>query len=248
MIADLHYFLEKLILPQSDKARERWVAKQLKQLPKGTRLLDAGAGECQYKKYCDHLDYVSQDFAAYDGKGDGSGLHTGTRDSSRIDIVSDIISMPVKAKEFDAVLCVEVFEHLPAPLEALKEFSRVIKKDGVLILTAPFSSLTHYSPYYYYSGFSINFYKENLPKFGFEIDEVYSYGNYFDTVALELARIPLVCIRTIGVLALPILLAYILVLPSYILLRFLSFIMPDSSGLACFGICIRAHKTASSMV
>jgi len=54
--------------------RESWLEKTLKQVPGGSRILDAGAGELKYKKFCQHLNYVSQDFAQYDVKGDGAGM------------------------------------------------------------------------------------------------------------------------------------------------------------------------------
>ena len=115
-------------IPQSEKVRELWVADQLRKIQPGKKILDAGAGECDYRQYCEHLNYISQDLGKYDGKGDGKGIQTNSRDSSRIDIVSDIVNIPIKSGSFDAVLCVEVFEHLPRPLDALSELSRVLKK------------------------------------------------------------------------------------------------------------------------
>lgn len=59
--------------------RQAWLAKTLQALPARTRLLDAGAGELQNRKYCEHLDYVSQDFCQYHGAGGGypdEGLQT----------------------------------------------------------------------------------------------------------------------------------------------------------------------------
>lgn len=235
-------YLQNIILPQADKLREIWVAKTLAKIPRNESILDAGAGECRYKKYCSHLKYVSQDFGKYDGKGDKQGIQTGNRDSSGIDIVSDIVDIPVKDNSFDNILCIEVFEHIPRPLDALRELSRVMKKNGTLILTAPFSSLTHYSPYYYYSGFSINFYKENLPKYGFEIKEIYTYGNYFDHVSLELARIPLVLWRKLNILSAPLLMLYSTIIPVYILLRLLSLSSLVPSGLFYFTHCVKAVK------
>ena len=49
--------------------RENWLKEILMDIPNGMKILDAGAGEGQYQKYCEHLDYVSQDFAEYDGTG-----------------------------------------------------------------------------------------------------------------------------------------------------------------------------------
>lgn len=236
------FAVKNFILPQPDLIRKYYVIKQLAKLPKGSTILDAGAGECQYKSYCKHLRYTSQDFGGYDGQGDGRGIQTGKRDSSKIDIVSDIVDMPIRSGSFDSVLCIEVFEHIPRPLDALKEISRVLKKGGVLILTAPFSSLTHYSPYYFYSGFSLQFYKKNLPDFGFKIEEIYTYGNYFDHVSLELARAPLILWRRLSILALPFFLVYSVALPVYLLLRILSISPLKPEGLFYFRHCIRAVK------
>jgi SAM-dependent methyltransferase len=108
--------------------RERWLKKTLRKIPKGKKILDAGAGELQYKKYCEHLKYTSQDFAEYNGEGNTSGLQMGSWDNTKLDIVSDITSIPVANASFDAIMCVEVFEHIPKPIDAIKEFSRILKK------------------------------------------------------------------------------------------------------------------------
>lgn len=168
--------------------REEWLKKKLKKVPKGHKMLDAGAGELQYKKYCNHLEYVSQDFGEYTGEGD-VGLQQGTWDNSMLDIVSDIASIPVKDKSFDAIMCIEVFEHIPHPIEAIKEFSRIIKPGGELIIAAPFASFTHFAPYYFYNGYSRYFYEKVLPEYGFEIKEIYLNGNFFEGVAQEIRRI-----------------------------------------------------------
>lgn len=176
----------------NEKTRVDWIAKTLKKIPKGSKILDAGAGEQQFKKFCSHLKYVSQDFAKYNGKGDKEGLQTKIWDNSNLDIVSDITSIPVPDRSFDAVLCTEVFEHLPEPILAIKEFSRIIKKGGYLILTSPFCSLTHFSPYHYYSGFNRYFYKTHVHKYGFKIIEIKTNGNYFEYLAQEIRRISFV--------------------------------------------------------
>jgi SAM-dependent methyltransferase len=168
--------------------RDAWVAEALAALPAGARLLDAGAGECQYKKHCGHLKYVAQDVAVYDGKGD-TGLQTGSWDFSQIDIVSDILDIPELDASFDAVLCTEVLEHLPDPVRGLDEMARLLRPGGTFIITAPFWSLTHFAPYHYATGFNRYFYEFHLGRLGFDIVEMTPNGNFFECVGQELRRV-----------------------------------------------------------
>lgn len=112
--------------------RAKWTEKVLAKIPKGSRVLDAGAGECKNKKYCQHLTYVSQDFCEYspENKLLHSASDTDEWDYSKIDIVSDITEIPVEDAAFDAVICTEVFDHLVDPELAVKEFSRILKSRG----------------------------------------------------------------------------------------------------------------------
>ena len=174
----------------NEQSRQDWVKTTLSKLPAGARILDAGAGECQYKIYCKHLNYVSQDFSKYDGQGDKHGLQAGQWSVEEIDIVSDISSIPQPTGSFDVVLCTEVLEHLPDPLLALKEFQRLLRQGGQLILTAPFASLTHFAPFHYSSGFNRYFYQHHLPELGFEVVSIEVNGNFFSVLAQEIRRIP----------------------------------------------------------
>jgi len=172
--------------------RNQWVIEKLKRIPAGNTILDAGAGEMQYKEYCSHLRYTSQDYCQYKGYGEGNkteGLLNEKWDTSKIDIVSDIISIPVPDSSFDTVLCTEVFEHIPYPIKAIEKFKRILKPGGYLILTAPFCSLTHQTPYYFYSGFSIYWYKKFLEENNFEILEMSANGNYFEYMLQEINRL-----------------------------------------------------------
>ena len=173
----------------NEETRVTWIKKTLEKIPAGSRILDAGAGECQFRKFCLHLNYVSQDFGKYDGKGDGKSLQTKNWDQSNIDIISDIVNIPEPECSFDAIMCIEVFEHLPNPAMAIKEFSRLLKPSGKLIITAPFCSLTHFSPYHFSTGFNKYFYEKHLNEFGFQIIEIEENGNYFEYIAQENRRL-----------------------------------------------------------
>lgn len=169
--------------------REDWLERVLRDIPEGSRLLDAGAGEQQFRKYCGHLRYVSQDFAQYDPTQLATGLQMPTWDYGKLDIICDINAIPEPDCSFDAILCTEVFEHLPDPIQALGEFARLLRPGGTLILTAPFCSLTHFAPFHFYSGFSRYFYETHLPRHGFEIVELEPNGNFFEYLAQEINRV-----------------------------------------------------------
>jgi ubiquinone/menaquinone biosynthesis C-methylase UbiE len=175
---------------QNEAPRVAWLKQALAAVPAGSRILDAGAGEQQFKPLCSHLKYVSQDFAQYDPKALNDGIQTAKWDYGTLDIVSDITAIPEPDKSFDAILCTEVFEHLPNPVEALKEFSRLLGPGGLLIATAPFCSLTHFAPHYYANGFSPYWYKTHLAALNFEILELTPNGNFFEYLAQETLRLP----------------------------------------------------------
>lgn len=178
--------------------RELWLKERLATIPAGARILDAGAGELSKKKYCEHLDYVSQDFGKYEGKGDSKGLQTGSWDQSKLDIVCDIANIPEPSESFDAILCTEVFEHLPDPLLALREFSRLLRPGGVLLLTAPFGSSVHFAPYFFCTGFSEYWYKQHLAESEFVLEECVPNGNFSSLVSQEVGRIPDIIHRYCG--------------------------------------------------
>ena len=52
----------------------------------------------------------------------------------------DVTALSLKDDCLDAVVSFDVLEHVPDYQSALSEFARVLRKDGVLILTAPFVS------------------------------------------------------------------------------------------------------------
>jgi len=227
-------------------ARDQWVESILRGLPAGIKLLDAGAGECQYKCHCGHLHYVSQDFSQYDGVGNDSGLQMQNWDTSSIDIVSDITDMPIPDGEFDVILCTEVFEHLPDPVLAIREFSRILKVGGMLIITAPFVSFTHFAPYHYSTGFNRYYYLYHLPKSGFGEIKISENGNYFEFLAQEIRRINSMseryCGKGIG-LILKALTAMIL-----IALSRMSASDNGSEELANYGLHVTAKKIAVSQL
>jgi ubiquinone/menaquinone biosynthesis C-methylase UbiE len=180
---------------RNETSRDEWVERILQEIPAGSRLLDAGAGEQPYRRFCNHCEYLAQDFARYDPQTNEVGFHAPSWNYHGLDIVSDIANIPIADNSFDVILCTEVLEHIPAPVDTLKEFSRLLRPGGQLILTAPFCSLTHQSPFHFSTGFNRYFYEKYLPQLGFEIRELQTNGNYFEYLAQELQRLPKVAVR-----------------------------------------------------
>ncbi len=172
--------------------RKNFVACELEKLPKGSLLLDAGCGSQQYRPLCDHLTYHGQDFGQYDKDespgftaemGGGNGYKYG-----KLDYVGDIWNIKEKDQTFDAILCTEVFEHIPYPNETVKEFSRLLKPGGKLILTLPSNCLRHMDPYYFYSGFSNHWIAKILAENFMKVEIVETVGDYYSWLAVEVAR------------------------------------------------------------
>jgi SAM-dependent methyltransferase len=218
--------------------RARWVKKTLLALPRGLRILDVGAGETPYKKWCRDQSYVAQDFSKYDGSGDGVGLHTGTWDRSNIDIVSDITAIPEPDASFDVVLCTEVLEHVPDPVSAIAECNRLLKKGGIFIITAPFTSMTHFAPYHFCTGFNRYFYEKHLA--GYEIEELAPQGSLSTSLIQQAMLFPrLICQYggiVLAVLSVP------FVIPVIVFARLAAVFEGKSNELLCFAYFVRARK------
>lgn len=225
----------------SDKTRVQWVKKQLQSLPEGGSILDVGAGEQRYKRYCAHLKYVSQDFGQYKPGKVVAGLHPKRWDTSAVDIVSDIRSIPVKSNSFDNILCTEVLEHVSHPDLVIKELSRILKNRGRLILTAPFCAQTHFAPHFYHTGFSTYWYGKTFKRYNLKIMKLSPNGNFFDYMVQELLRLPLVIKRysSFGWTSLSL---YVFIFPLVALLIFISKLTKGSEQQLCFGWHLVAKK------
>jgi 2-polyprenyl-3-methyl-5-hydroxy-6-metoxy-1,4-benzoquinol methylase len=106
----------------------------------------------------------------------------------QLDYVGDIWQIAEAEATFDAILCTEVLEHIPYPIETLREFARLLKPGGRLILTAPSNSLRHMDPYFFYTGFSDRFFERMLKESGFAVRTLAPVGDYYRWLAVEMAR------------------------------------------------------------
>jgi SAM-dependent methyltransferase len=149
-------------------ARDAWVKAQAADLPKGSWVLDAGAGASKYRQYFAHCRYETQDFCQYQGDL--------VKYVEPIKYVCDITAIPLPDQSLDAIVCTEVLEHVTDPMAVLQEFARLLKPGGRVFLTAPLLSSMHMEPYHFYGGFTPYWYRHWLPHHGFAIDEITPVG------------------------------------------------------------------------
>jgi SAM-dependent methyltransferase len=131
-------------------------------------VLDAGAGESQYKSVFSHARYYAVDFA----------LGKPTWNYNNLDVVADLLEMPFKDNSFSVVVCTQVLEHINKPLPFLQELHRILSKDGILYLTAPQGFKEHQVPYdfFRYTSFGLRFLFDEA---GFSVDYISPMGGYF---------------------------------------------------------------------
>mgnify|MGYP001597998389 CR=1 FL=1 len=123
-------------------AIEKFVQRSAKSLKDNSKVLDAGAGPCPYKKFFSHCSYEATDFV----------------DKHKcLDFVCSLSDIPRKDNHYDAILNTEVLEHVEHPQKVIDEFHRVLIKGGKLFLTTPQSWRIHQAPhnYFYFTSYGL---------------------------------------------------------------------------------------------
>lgn len=177
--------LKKLSNIYTGEEIDIFVKEEVLKIQNGCSIIDIGAGSQQYRKYCQHLVYKSQDFG---GSTFGLGEERKHYNYGPIDYLGNAWSINVPDSFFDAGLCTEVLEHLPYPHETIREISRILKPGGKLILTVPLSSIRHFDPHWYTPGFSNNWFEFFFEKYGFNIERAKVIGDYNRYMYCEIYR------------------------------------------------------------
>jgi SAM-dependent methyltransferase len=110
------------------------------------RLLDVGCGE---KPYVDIFQPFVREYVGVEHEGTFGATHSSSR-SSKPDAFYDGQTLPFESQSFDTVICIQVLEHVPRPQRVLDEMARVVKKDGIVIVSTPFSFRLHEEPHDYF--------------------------------------------------------------------------------------------------
>jgi SAM-dependent methyltransferase len=134
-------------------------------------ILDVGSGLAPYRELFSLTSYVTCDW--------DQSLYA---PEVPPDIVAPAHNIPVEDQSFDAVLCTEVLEHVPAPWEVLSEFQRIIRPGGAVWITVPFTWPLHEQPhdYYRYTEFGL---RHLLDTAGFSRIDVAPLSDTFSTLS-----------------------------------------------------------------
>jgi SAM-dependent methyltransferase len=148
-----------------------WVARAALAVAPGARVLDVGAGDAPYRELFAHAEYLTSDWQ--------HSVHEGAR---RADIVASADALPVEDASVDAVLLLQVLEHVPEPARVLEELHRVLRPGGRLVLTAPLAWELHELPhdYFRYTGPGL---EHLLARAGFADVVVEARNDSFTTLA-----------------------------------------------------------------
>ncbi len=163
--------------------RDNFVQQFASSLPAGITVLDVGAGTCPYKHLFKHCKYITHDFCQLD-----PGLQRSGEEYGKIDVVSDILSIPLETASIDVIICTEVLEHVPEPTLAIHEMSRLLKSGGQIIITTPLCSFLHQQPYHYFGGFTPFYYELVLNNAGFANIDIAFNQRYFSYFVFDIFR------------------------------------------------------------
>jgi hypothetical protein len=86
------------------------------------------------------------------------------------------------------VLCTEVIEHLAEPEKVIREFARLLRPGGRLMLTAPLGSGIHQEPHHYFGGFTPWWHRRVLDAAGFDAIQVEANAGSFRFFSQESLR------------------------------------------------------------
>lgn len=90
-------------------------------------VLDISAGQCRYKPFFDHANYVAIDSTVGDKSWNFNCLN----------IVGDAFHLPIKSSSIDVCLNFTSLEHYQTPQQAFNEVSRTLKSGGKFFLYVP---------------------------------------------------------------------------------------------------------------
>ena len=101
---------------------------------------------------------------------------------TRADFFSDSMVLPFRESTFDTIISTQMLEHVRQPEVVIPEMARVLKPNGILILSAPMTWPLHEEPHDYYR-YTIHGLRHLLEEAELEILDEIRRGNNWTTMA-----------------------------------------------------------------
>jgi len=140
-------------------------------------LLDFGCGSKPYSElFVNVSEYIGVDLQ--------NDAHDHTNED--VDIYYDGKILPFEDESFQNLLSSEVFEHVPNINDSINEIHRVLKPNGKLLVTTPFSFPEHEMPFDF-RRLSHNGLIQLLEENGFKVEYIKRYGNFNSVIGQLIA-------------------------------------------------------------
>jgi len=152
-------FQTELLITESVKPNTNW--------------LDVGCGLKPYAPFFAGCSYIGIDIHV-------SGRQSILKDA---DVYFDGTNIPFDDSTFEGVLCTQVIEHVSNVESLVSECNRVLKKNGVMLLTVPFIQREHEQPFDYrrFTSFGLI---QTFENHGFKIEKIDKCLGYIETIAM----------------------------------------------------------------
>jgi SAM-dependent methyltransferase len=154
-------------------------------LPKYCRgvAADVGCGRGKYREL------IARHAARYVGLDNLTSLRQfGPGGKAAVDVVADVMALPLAAKSCDTVVCLQVIEHLPEPGALMAELGRVCRPGGHLLLATGWLAPYHAEPRDYYR-FSVDAFDYLFDRHGFDLVELNPNGGPWTLLVWSALRV-----------------------------------------------------------
>jgi SAM-dependent methyltransferase len=145
------------------RANWRFLKAQVDRLAEGALILDVGAGRGDFANLFEGRNYLALDVYPY----------------PEVDVVCDLTQVnPFRPESFDAILLMNVMEHVYDTRALLESLAKILKPGGVILVAIPFMVKIHQAPIDY-----VRYTHYALQRLGQEVDLQAEYlEGYYDPI------------------------------------------------------------------
>lgn len=98
------------------------------------------------------------------------------------DILGSVDNIPLEDSSLDSVICTQVIGDIAEPCKAIKEFQRILRKGGIVLLSESFMNELHGEPNDFWR-FTEHGMRYIFEESGFEIIKIEKIGGFFAVIA-----------------------------------------------------------------